>query len=111
MERAYEPLDGLRPDQVDNPEIDDLHRIVVHDENVARLEVAVNHALFMGRLKTPARLCDDPHDALQREPRADTLHELFERRAGQERHDEERPALVILLELPGVEHVDDIRMT
>ncbi len=70
----------------------------------------MNHALFVGGLKTPARLGDDAHDALQREPRAGALHQLFERRAGQKRHDEKRPALVILLELPGVQHIDDVRM-
>jgi hypothetical protein len=44
---------------VNDPEIDDLHRIVIHDEDVARLEVACS-LLFMRCLKTPARLCDDP---------------------------------------------------
>src|ERR1019366_5475000 len=95
---------------VNNPEVDDLHRIVIYDENVAGLEVAVNHALFMCCLKTATCLRDDPHDALQRKPRAGAMHELFQRRAGQKRHDEERPSLVILLEFPSVEHVDDVRM-
>ena len=96
---------------MNNPEIDDLHRIVIHDEDIAGLQIAVNYALFMRCLKAPARLRDDSHDTFQREPRAGALHQLFERRAGQERHDEERPSLVILLEIPGVEHIDDVRMT
>ena len=96
---------------MNNPEIDDLYRIVIHDEDVAGLQVAVNHALFVRRLQTPARLCDDPHHTFQSESRAGALHELFEGRAGQERHDEERPSLVILLEVPGVQHVDDVWMT
>ena len=96
---------------MNNPEIDDLHRIVVHDEDIAGLEVAVNYTLFMGCLKTPAGLRDDPHDAFQREPRAGALHELLERRAGQKRHDEEGPSLVLLTEFPSVEHVDDVWMT
>ena len=96
---------------MNDPEIDDLDRVVIHDENIAGLQIAVNYALFVCRLQTPARLRDDPHNTFQSEPRAGALHELFQRRSGQERHDEERPSLVILLEIPGVQHIDDVRMT
>ena len=110
LKRTFEPCYGIGPDQMDNPEVDDLYRIVIHHEDVAGLQVAVDHALLMRGLKAAARLCDDPHDALQREPRTGGLHQLFERRAGQKRHDEERPSLVFLIEFPCVEYVDDVRM-
>ena len=51
------PIMESRVRHVGDAEIDDLHGIVVHDENIARLEIAVNQAVLMGRLQSPARLC------------------------------------------------------
>src|ERR1017187_2253837 len=58
LEGTLQPCDGFGPNQMNDTEVDDLHRIVVHDEDVAGLEVTVNHPSFVGRLKTTADLRD-----------------------------------------------------
>ena len=56
LERTFEPGHGIGAHQMNNPEIDDLYRVVIHDENVAGLQIAVNYTLFVRRLQSPACL-------------------------------------------------------
>ena len=50
---------------MNNPEIDDLYSVVLHDENIAGLQIAVHYALFVRRLQSPARLRHDSHNTFQ----------------------------------------------
>ena len=99
---------GLAAGFAGDAEIDDLHRIVVHDEDVAGLDIAVDEALFMGGMETMGGLGDDFKHAGDAQPRAAILDEAIERGARQERHHEEGFFHTILVEFADVVDVDDI---
>ena len=92
----------LRRGDARDSEIDDLHRIVIHHEDVARLDVAVHQALLVRRVQSPAGLIDDVHDVLSGEPRAAIANQLVERHPRQQGHDEERFPDALFFELADV---------
>lgn len=94
--------------ELDHAEIDDLRRIVVHDEDVAGLQIAMDQAVIVSDLQTPADLGDDLDDPFEREARTGTLDELGQGRAMQKRHDEEGLAGAAILDFTNVAEVDDI---
>ena len=100
-----------RMDRVRHAEVDDLHRIVRHHEDVARLQVAMDEAVFVRGVETAARLGEDLDDAIDGQAMAGSANELIERLPWQQGHDEERPLMAVLFVLPHVEDFDDVGMT
>ena len=92
---------------------DPLGQAEVHDHgfaagrhhHVGRLQVAMDDALAVGVFQGQGDLADDLGGATLRH-RDFRINLLFERRAGDVRHRDERPAV----DLPGVEHGADVRM-
>src|SRR4051812_44199963 len=64
----------------------------------------------MTRLQTARSLENNFYDSVGIEERTRSLDELIEALTGQQRHHEERLALVILSELADIQDIDDIRM-
>jgi hypothetical protein len=67
---------------VSDAEVDDLHRVVFHHEDVARLQVAMHQAPFVGRLQAAAGLAHDVDGALHRQTMTGVADEMFQRGAG-----------------------------
>ena len=91
-------------------EIDNFHGIVVHDEQIAGLQVTVNEPAAMSGLQPAARLADDLDPAFRGKSRLSGFHECVERCAWQKRHREVRPVLAVFDEVTDIQNVDDIRM-
>src|SRR5215472_9165726 len=92
-------------------EIDDLDGVIVHHEQVAGLDIAVDYSLIVGRLQTAAGLADDLDRAVGSEAPARRLDQLIESHPGKQRHDEIRLPPLILDELSDIQDVDDVGMT
>ncbi len=92
---------GLRDAEVEH--FGDLAIIVGHEEDVVRLEVAVNDADAVRFRQRPAHLADDPQDVVGRHS-ADTLQTLAEIFAVEQLHRDVRRALKYAV----IEDLDDV---
>ena len=108
VDRAFQAGETVSVDQVSDAEIDQLHGVEIHHEDVAGLDVPMDEAVFMGGLQTPAGLNHDFDHALDGEPLADVFDQEIEGSAREKRHDEKRLSLPGLLEFAGIEYIDDI---
>ncbi len=101
---------GVGVRHVSDAEIDDLHRVVFHHENIARLQIAVYQSAFVRRLQAAAGLGHDVNRALDREPMAGLADERLQRGAREQRHHEVGLLFAILFEFPDVEDLDNVGM-
>ncbi len=101
---------GVGIAHVSDAKVDDLHRVVFHHEDVARLYVAMHQAALVGRLQSAAGLGNDVDRALHRQAMAGVAHVMFQRGAGEQRHHEVGLLLAVFLEFSDVEDLDDIGM-
>ena len=72
-------------------EIDDLDRVILQHEDVARLDIAMDQPLLVGRLQSAAGLAGDVDGSIDCETLAGCADELVEGHAGQQRHHQIRP--------------------
>ena len=70
---AGRPRAGMH--RVRHAEVDDLHRVVGHHEDVARLQIAMDEAALVRGMKTAARLREDLDHALHRQTMAGAADE------------------------------------
>ena len=91
-------------------EIDDLYRIVGHDEHVIRLDVAVDQATLVRRLQTAADLIHDLNGSFHGQWLAGVPDEVRQRATRQKRHHKIRPGHAAVFELPDVIDFNDVRM-
>ena len=113
--RHVEQRPFLRPGSVSiahvgDAEVDNFYRVIFHHEDVARLYVAMHQAAFVRRLQAAAGLGHDVDGALHRQTVACVAHEIFQRGAGEQRHDEVGFFLALFFELSNVEYLDNIGM-
>ena len=101
---------GMGVRHVRHAEVDDLDRIIFHDEDVARLQVAVHQAAFVRRLQAAAGLGHNLDCAFDGEMMARLANKVIESRAGQERHDEVRFLLPFFFKFSDVKDLDDVGM-
>src|SRR6185312_1122780 len=88
-----------------NPEIENLHTAFIHDKNIARLDVAMNHAL---RVSMSQAVADSGGkvDLARQGNRPALLNDRFQRRAVQQFHGDVRHAIL----LAEIVNCDDARM-
>ena len=110
-QRALVAHGGMGVRHVGDAEIDDLDRVILHDEEVARFQVAVYQSALMGRLQTAAGLANDFDHAAHGQTAAPGGDQLAQGFAGKQRHDEIRLAGAILVELAEIENLYDVRVT
>src|SRR5215471_4240227 len=96
---------------MNHAEVDDLHRIVIEDKNIAGLEVAMHQPSIVRYLQATTGLSDNLDCAFDGQAVAAVLDELIKRHTGQKRHDKERFPMPVLLELSCFEDVNDVGMT
>lgn len=68
---------------MDDAEVDDFHRVAVHHEQVARLEVAVDQPLAVRGLQAAASLAEYLDRPFDGEPLAGRFDQVIQRRARQ----------------------------
>ena len=71
-------------------EVNNLHRVVFQHDDVGGLDVAVDQALFVRGLQSPASLRDDVDRAFHGQALAGRLDQLAQRKSRQQGHDEVR---------------------
>ena len=91
-------------------EVDDLDRIVLQNEKIAGLEIAMDQSVLVRGVQPAAGLRDDFDRAIHAEPLGRVFDQRIERGPFEQRHDEVRAALAFLFELAHVVNVDDVRM-
>jgi hypothetical protein len=72
----------MRIGHVGHAEVDDLHRVIFHHEDIARLQIAVNQPALVRRLQPSAGLRNDVNRPLNRQTMARRADEMFQRSAG-----------------------------
>src|SRR5205085_2159146 len=110
-ERAFLAYGGMDIRHVGDTEIDDFHRVVIHDKDVARLQVAVHQATLVRGLEAPARLADDFDDPVHVQAAVLRGDQLSQRFSGKQGHDEVRLDGAVVIEFPEVEYLNDVGMT
>ena len=103
--RGQDRLAALGIDQLGDPEVDELGHPVGRDQDVARLQVAVDHRVLVGELDRAADLAEEPQPRGDIQPTAVAI--LVDPLAVDVLHHEVRPAV---LGRPGVEQPGDVGM-
>src|SRR2546427_2819817 len=107
-ERTLAARAAPRIDDVGDTEVDDLYRVVFHDEDVAGLEIAVHQAALVRGVESAAGLEEDVGQTAHRQLPARAAEQGLKRHAGQQGHDEVRLPGSLLFELSDVVQLDDV---
>ncbi len=100
---------GIR--HVGDAEIDNLDRVILQHQEVARFQVAVHQSALVRGLQAAARLANDFHHPAHRQTAALGRDQFAQGFAGKQRHDEIRLAGAVFVELPEIENLYDVGMT
>ena len=103
------PADRVFASVVRHAEVDDLHRVVGHDEDVARFQVAMNQAAIVCSLQPAARLRQDFDHTFDRETVTGLVNQLVEC-LSLKQGITKNGFLPAVVELPDVEYLDDVRV-
>ena len=108
MRRPFGPHRRPLVHQVRNAKVDDLHRVIVENKEVRRLQVPVDQPRIVGGLQAPANLQHHVHYAFRRQPAGLLLDDLVERHAWKHRHHQVRPRHAPLFVLADIADIDDV---
>jgi len=101
---------GVSVGHVRDTEIDDFHRVIFHNKDVARLQVAMHQAALVRRLQASASLRNDFDRAFHCQPVTRLADECVQGRARQQWHHEVGFVLAVFFELANVENLDNVGM-
>ena len=108
QQRALEAGGRTVIGQVGDAEVDDLYRIILQNEQIARLQIAMNQVMLVRRLEAPACLRQHLNGTLHRQPRTGGLDQFLKGHSRQERHHEVGASGAAFFHFPDVEDFDDI---
>ena len=97
---------------MNHAKINDLDRVVLHHENIAGFDVAMDEVLIVRSLQTRGKLaksCQRYDRQSERSP--DVLNNFFQSPPGQQGHNKIRATLAVKNPIAGVEDVDNIGVT
>src|SRR5262249_17800928 len=95
--------------QMNQTEVDKLHRVIVQYEDIARFHIAMNEPDIMRGLQASSRLRNDIHHPVRGEPHCVTPDSLVQSEAREKGHDKER-LLSIFFVNAGIVKIDDVRV-